>query len=225
MSFLEGCLDDELPNVPIDNCPEHFGQIQKIVLAHLRQADGTKTKFAPNAAVDPTDPAVIATWTPLLAAADRTKVVQTPFISEPVSEAGAMRTYGGGNATRNGIILNVGREAQQFESKILATKQESIRALKEMQKGGGTGQATLGGYLINDSGQIAMSSNGLASDDVGFELFPFDLNALFIGDKTLGGLESIDFNMFNFMFSPNWSDNFSIVTPTDFNALEDLVTP
>ena len=226
MTLLGGCLDTELNDVPLSNCPENFGQTQKVVFQQVKDSAGAKNVFEPNHATTPTDPKLIADWNTLLAAADETKPVQSPFLSEPVSEAGAIRTFGGGNATINGVTLNIGREPQPFESKMLSVGQDSVRALKTFQRGAGMGKSTISVYLINEAGQIMMDSN--ISDvtdntDVAYELFGFPVSALFIGDKTLGGLEAPDSNMLNFEFSPNWSDNAQIITPTDFDALEDLV--
>jgi hypothetical protein len=41
-----------------------------------------------------------------------------------------------------------------------------------------------------------------------------------VSDKTLGGRENPDMNMVRFSLPANWSDNLSVVTPTDFNGLD-----
>lgn len=221
--MLSGCLDAELNDVPLSDCPENWGQTWKLLFFHRFLNDGSKNIFEPNLAVDPTDPTLLATWTPLLAASDETKPVQSPYLSEPVSEAGAKRTYGGGNATRGGITYNIGREPQPFEGKFISVKQDAIKALKTFQVGAGGHRSAIGVVLINEAGQMAFDSNGEASDSEDLDLFPFEIHSLFFGDKTLGGLEAVDNNMVSFEFLPNWSDNFTIVTPSDFDALEDLV--
>ena len=50
----------------------------------------------------------------------------------------------------------------------------------------------------------------------------FDVYALWVGDKNLGGFDEPDSNGISFWMPANWSDNFNVITPTDFNALEDI---
>jgi hypothetical protein len=224
--MITGCLDAELNDVPLSDCPENLGQLQKVILWHIFKADGTKNKFAPNDAGTPTDPALITNWTTFLAAADETKPVQSPFLDEPTSEAGAERTYGGGNATRNGVSINIGREPQTVEAKMLSqllgNTTNPVKALKTFQKGSGTGKSSIGVILVFEDGRMLFDSNGVATDDASLELYPIPAHKLFISDRTLGGLEAPDHNMISWQFAPNWSDNLVVVTPTDFDALEDL---
>lgn len=220
MSILCGCpRGAEIPDVPISSCVENFGQIQKIILQRVWEAPGTKNLFVPNAASSPTDPTLKATWTPLLAAADDTKVVQSPFITNPETEPGAAKTFGGGNATLNGIELIVGTDPTAFKSLILQTKQDAIAALKKFQC------EEVGVFFVDEFGAIAMDSNGEEATSQTLELYPFPIKSLFVGDKKFGGFEEPDSNALEFKLLPNWSDNFTIITPSDFNALTDLVTP
>lgn len=199
-------------DVPISECPEEFGQIQKVVFQRVFSTGTTKNAFviATNA------PDVLASWTPLLAAADGTKVVQSPFIQAPTNEAGAARTYGGGNETLGGIELVIGREPSTFTANILRSNQETIKALKEYQC------ENVGIYLIDEYGRIGMIADDVTTPT---EYYPIPISGLFVGDKVLGGLESPDMNVVSWSFYPNWSDNLKIITPTDFNALTDLATP
>jgi len=201
-----------IPSVPIPDCLEDFGQTQKVILQRLYKADGTPNQFV----VATNSPLVLASWTPLLAAEDDTKVVQTPFLSNPANEPGAAREYGGGNQTIGGIPLTVGREPSPFTSMYLRTPQITIAALKKYQG------EEIGVYLVNEYNQIMADSDGLATPLV---YRPIPIHSLFVGDKKLGGLEEPDSNAFNFMFLPNWSDNTRILTPTNFKPLRDLVTP
>lgn len=203
-----------IPNVPLDDCPESFGQVQKIILQRVFSSGSTKNKFSTLSGAGAPD--LLASWTPLLAAADGTKVVQSPFIQEPVTEPGAARTYGGGNTTLGGIEIIIGREPTPFTGNILQTAQKTIEALKEYQC------ENVGIYLVDEYGRMG----GLTDDnDTPTEFYPIPINGFFVGDKTLGGLENPDLNQIMWKFFPNWSDKFYIVTPTDFNALTDLVTP
>lgn len=209
MGILTECpRGASIENVPISDCPENFGQVQKLVLQRVFESAGVKNSIA--------DPTLLASWTPLLAAVDSTKVVQTPFIAAPVSEAGAEKTYGGGNETPNGIPIVIGSEPSTFTANILRAKQTTIKALKTYMGD------YVGVYLVNEFGQI-----GCLADDpeTPTAYLPIPIDSLFVGDKKLGGFDELDMNMIKFMLRPNITDNFVVVTPTDFNALTDLITP
>ena len=55
-------------------------------------------------------------WTPLLSAADSTKIVVSPYIQAPTAEAGAARTFGGGNETLGGVEEIIGRTNPVYRS-------------------------------------------------------------------------------------------------------------
>lgn len=213
MGLLCGCpTGAALQSVPLSTCLENFGQTQKIIFQRLRKADGTKNTFA----VATADPTLLASWTPLLAAADGTKVVQSPYVQGVETEPGAARKYGGGNQTLGGIEIVIGREPTSVTGMILRTKQDTIRALKSYMC------EEVGIFLVNEHGQIMSGSDG---NDPVVNYYPIEIRGLFIGDKKLGGVEEPDSNVIEFSFLPNWSDNAKIITPSDFNALNDLVTP
>ena len=94
-----------LTTIPAAGCPETFGQIQKIAFQRLKKADGTENKFTTS-----NDIKLKASWTALMAAADGSKVVVSPYVQAPTNEAGSARTFGGGNETLGGIELVIGRE-------------------------------------------------------------------------------------------------------------------
>lgn len=219
MSILCGCpRGAEIGDILIDPCPENFGQIQKIIFQRL--LNGTaKNKFAPNAVATPTDPTLLATWTPLLAASDDTKVVQTPYLNAPETEPGAARMYGGGNQTLGGIEIVLGADPTGFKGKFLATSQASIKALKEY------GCEKVGVFFVDEFGRIGAVTNGEASDSVDLEIYPIEIRSLFVGDKKFGGFEEPDSNALEFKMLSNWSNNFTIITPSDFDALTELATP
>jgi len=217
MGILIDCPQGaEISDVDISRCPESVGQVQKAVFQRLNSAAGVKNKFV--IAVD--DPNVIASWTPKLAASDGTKVVQTPYIQAPVTEAGAAREFGGGNETLGGVPIVIGREATAFTGNMLFVSQATIAELKTYQ-----GEAIAGGlgvFLCDEHGRVI----GVADDvDTPTEVYPIPVAGLFVGDKTLGGLEGADMNMISWKFLPNWSDKLVIIKPADFNSLTDLVTP
>lgn len=213
MGLLSGCPRGAALNaVPIENCVESIGQVQKGIVQRIRKADGTKNFFD----VATADPSVLASWTPLLAAADDTKVVQTPFFAQPEFEPGAARKYGGGNATLGGIEIVIGREPTAVTAMFLRTAQKTIKALKTYMV------EEVGIFLVDEYGRLIGLGDGAETPT---KIYPIPVNGLFVGDKKLGGLEDIDSNAFEFSLYPNWSDNLVIITPTDFDALNDLKTP
>lgn len=213
MSLLCNCpAGAALSNIPISECPESFGQVQKVIFQRIFSTGSTKNSFVAATA----DPKLKASWTPLLAAADGTKIVQSPYIQAPTTEAGAAKTYGGGNETLGGIEIIIGREPTSFTGNILRSTQDTIAALKTFMC------ETVGVYLVDEFGRIGALVDNRTTPT---KYFPIPIQGLFVGDKSLGGLEAPDMNVISWKFFPNWSDNLVILTPTDFNALTDLATP
>lgn len=199
-----------LPDVPAITCSESFGQIQKVAFQRLTKDGVSKNSFTTAKAIT-----ALASWTPLLSAADSTKVVVSPYIQAPTAEAGAARTFGGGNETLCGVEEIIGREPTPFTGVIRKAPQAVIKALKEMQcESWGD---NLGVFLFDENGAIGAIKD---SSTVG-TYYPIPIRSLFIGDKTLGGLEAPDSNAIQWSFLPNWSDDLEIVAP-GFNPLTDL---
>jgi len=201
---------EALPDIPTVVCPEGFGQIQKAAFQRITKADGTKNSFTTAKLIT-----LLASWTPLLAAADSTKVVVTPYIQAPTNEAGAARTFGGGNETLGGIEEIIGREPSPFTGVLRRVPQSIIAELKKLQCES-VGD-NLGVFLIDEFGRIEAIKDPVTADTY----YPIPIRSLFIGDKSHGGLEAPDSNAISWMFLPNYSDNLAIVVP-EFNALTDL---
>lgn len=199
-----------LPDVPEIKCAETFGQIQKVAFQRLTKDDGTKNSFATAKAIT-----ALASWTPLLTAADSTKIVVSPYIQAPTAEAGAARTFGGGNDTLGGVEEIIGREPTTFTGVIRKAPQTVIKALKEMQCE--SWSDNLGIYLFDENGAIG----AIKDEATEGTYYPIPIRSLFIGDKTLGGLEAPDSNNVQWSFLPNWSDDLAIIAPS-FNPLTDL---
>lgn len=211
MGLICDCpLAESLPDVPVFDCPEDFGQIQKVAFQRLESAPGKKNQFV-NETNDITEK---ASWTAFLEAVDGTKIVVSPYIAAPTTEPGAMRTYGGGNETPGGIEINIGREPTPFTSNLLRQHPATIKALKQLQCEG-----ELGVYLIDENGHIgALADN----PETPTKYSPIPIYGLFVGDKNLGGIEDVGKNVLSWKFKANWSDNLVRVQPADFNALTDL---
>ena len=199
-----------LQTIPANGCPESFGQIQKVAFQRISKDSGEKNAFTSDAAIG-----LKASWTALMAANDSTKVVISPYIQAPTTEAGAARTFGGGNETLGGVEQVIGREPTAFTGVIRSVAQSVIKAMKSLQC-----EATndnLGVYLFDENGNICAVKG--ATDGT---YYPIPIRSLFVGDKSFGGLEEPDSNAIQWSFLPNYSDDLTIVSPTDFNPLTDL---
>jgi hypothetical protein len=200
-----------LPNIPNFTCAESFGQIQKVAFQRLYKNAGGKNSFTTKA-----DIGVQASWTQFLSAVDDTKIVLTPYIQAPTVEAGAARTFGGGNETLGGIEEVIGREPTPFTAVLRRVPQNIIKALKQLQCE--SDSQNLGVYLFDENGNIG----ALQGETIEATYYPIPIRSLFFSDKTLGGLEAPDSNNVQWSFLPNWSDDLVIVAPKDFNPLTDL---
>lgn len=200
-----------LPDIPVSNCPESFGQIQKVAFQRLYKIIGEKNSFNADAGIGKK-----ASWTPLLSADNDTKIVISPYIQAPTAEAGAARTFGGGNETLGGVEEIMGREPTPFTGVMRKLPQKIIKALKELQcESWGD---NLGVYLFDENGAIGAIQDAKTATTH----YPIPIRSLFIGDKTLGGYEAPDSNNIQWVFLPNWSDDLAIIVPEDFNPLTDL---
>ena len=199
-----------LQTIPASGCPESFGQIQKVAFQRISTDAGEKNGFTAQAAIG-----VKASWTALMAAADSSKIVISPYIQAPATEAGAARTFGGGNETLGGVEQIIGREPTAFTGIIRSVKQEIIKAMKPLQCE--AVNDNLGVYLFDENGNIC-AVKGTAEG----QYYPIPIRAFFVGDKSFGGLEEPDSNAIQWSFLPNYSDDLAIVAPTDFNPLTDL---
>ena len=152
----------------------------------------------------------------MLSSTTDTKVVVTPYIEAPTTEGGDAITAGGGNDSLGGVQYVVGRNAVTFSSVMRQVPQNIVKAMKPLMCEANVGN--LGVYLFNENGQIA----ALQDPTTTTTYYPIPVRSLFVGDKLLGGLEALDSNALNWSFTPNWSDQLAVVTPTDFNPLTDL---
>lgn len=207
-----------LSTIPAVSCVESFGQIQKVAFMRLKKADGTVNSF-----VDGSTTGIdkLAAWTAKMALTDGGKVVISPYIQAPTSEAGEARTFGGGNETLGGVELVIGRNPTSFSGVFRAVPQAIIKVIKELQC---EAQAdNLGVILFDENGNIeAIKQSVTAEGTTTVSYLPIPIRSLFVSDKTHGGLEAPDSNNISWTFLPNFSDDLAIVAPSDFNPLTDL---
>ena len=208
-----------LPTIPAAQCAETFGQIQKVAFMRLKKADGTVNAF-----VDGSTTGIDkkAAWTAKMALTDGGKVVISPYIQAPTSEAGDARTFGGGNDTLGGIEMVIGRNPTSFSGVFRAVPQSIIKVIKELQCEAMADN--LGVFLFDENGNIeAIKQSVTVESTTTVSYLPIPIRSLFISDKAHGGLEAPDSNNISWSFLPNYSDDLAIVTPSDFNPLTDLV--
>lgn len=208
-----------LTTIPAVGCAESFGQIQKVAFMRLKKADGTVNSFVDGSA---TGIDKLAAWTAKMAKTDGEKVVISPYIQAPTQEAGEARTFGGGNETLGGVEMVIGRNPSTFSGVMRAVPQSIIKIMKELQcEAQGD---NLGVVLFDENGNIeAIKKSETVEQVTTVSYLPIPIRSLFIGDKTHGGLEAPDSNAISWSFLPNYSDDLSIVAPSDFNPLTDLV--
>lgn len=197
-----------LADLEIAECKESLGQIQKVLIQRVYNTAGVKNTISAE------DIKAKAQMTPLLSAADGTKLIVSPYIQNPTTEPGAARTFGGGNQTLGGIELVIGREPTTFTGIIYQEAQSTVKTMKEYSC------ENIGVYLLDENGNI-----GALSEDDGKNFMPIPVGKFFVGDKKLGGFEEPDSNAIEWNFFPNWSDNLVIIkgTDLDYSPLTDLV--
>ena len=198
-----------IPNVA---CPENFGQIQKVAFQRLRKADGTKNSFTNSASI-----LLKASWTALLAAADGSKVVVSPYINAPADSGGDARRTGGGNDDLGGISEVLGGNPVQFDGSMRSVPQNVIKIMKELECEANAGN--LGVYLFDENGKI----EAIQDETTQTTHYPIPIRSLFIGSKIHGNFDAKDSNAISWLYPDNYSDQLKIVTPTDFNPLTDLI--
>ena len=202
----------EIEDLAALTCYEDFGQIQKMAFQRQYASAGVKNSF-----IEATNSILVkASWDAFIAAADSTKLQMTPYVENPTTTPGTARTTGGGNATIGGTNKVIGTESTTNEYYLNAYNQGIVKSLKTYMS-----EPSLGVFLFNEHGQI-----GAIADDrdtpTAYYPVPIAPRTMFVGDKLFAGLEEEDRNMLSFEYLANWSDNFVILNPTDFNPITDL---
>lgn len=210
MSLCSVCVTPtEIPDITASTGNVRLNEIQKIIFQR------TKTGTTRNEiTIASSNPNLLATWTPLKAASDSTKVTISPYIDGPESEAGGPRESGGPGETRGGIPRRNGRENTPFSARLLDMQTAIIADLKLYEC-----EPELSVFLINECGNIIGKTDDPASPTV---FYGFPIRSLFISDLNMGQYTQSDSYMIQWNFLPNWSDNLHVVTPSDFDALVEL---
>ena len=188
-----------LPPIPNMTCGIRYGQVQKIAFTRI----GNLFSNSSNPITD------LASWTAFLSAEDSTKIVVTPYVEAPTMEGGDEKTFGGGNATLDGIIMVLGSQPIRMSFALRNYPQTIISALKILTK-----IKDLGVFLFNDNGGIICLQEGGT-------YLPIPIRALFVGDLILSGRTQPDRNTMKFSFKSNYSDKLVVVKP-NFSPVNDL---
>lgn len=188
-----------LPPIPNMTCGIRYGQVQKIAFTRI----GNIFSNSSNPITD------LASWTAFLSAEDSTKIVVTPYVEAPTMEGGDEKTFGGGNATLDGIIMVLGSQPIRMSFDLRNYPQTIISALKILTK-----IRDLGVFLFNDNGGIICLQEGGTYQ-------PIPIRALFVGDLILSGRIQPDRNTMKFSFRSNYSDKLVVVKP-NFSPVNDL---
>lgn len=208
-----GCpVGEHLEAIQDQQCKSSFGQIQKLLIQRRLDDNGALNKIAAATIITK------AGWVALIGAGDSTAVVVSPELSNPETEPGAARTFGGDNQTVGGVQIIVGREATQFTGAFYELDQSVIKTMKSYQC------EDVAVYFIDEYGNIGCLVDSLGSTGSVTNYRGVPIQSLFIGDKNFGGLTDPDSNAISFSMKPNWSDDFVIIKQStmDFNPLTDL---
>jgi hypothetical protein len=207
MSLINACpLPAALVSVPETTCAVRFDQISKIAFQKIQTTPSFTT----------TTILVKATWTPLLAASDDTKLVLSPLLNNLVIPASELNAEGGNDNTTIGGVRNVkGLNGVTPTAKILnisdATKQ-AIQGLFEFSKSPAPGATMLWAYFLTTDGHVIFKKNGTNCE--GIEVYNVCL-----GDPGSEGFNKDNEHNFSFDLLPGWSDGVEMLKLTDFKAL------
>ena len=196
---------DPLPTIDAVTCAERFGQTQKLIFQRLLDNHGEENYITNTEAV------TISAWGSLKESGDSTQICVTPFVTNPTTDGGDVKTTGDGNEALNGIGSVVGSNPVNFSCRLENCPQDRVASLKSLicEALGGN----LGVYLINENGQIKGIKTTKAISNVSTDVWmPIPIRAFFVSDEHLGGLDANDYNDLSFKFVPNYSDKTAIIT-------------
>ena len=205
MSNCNCPLPSALTDIAATGCPFNLGQLQRVIITRASSA------FFP-ATVATSNPNLLATWTPLLTAADDTKVVKTPLIGgNPAIVGGSAITQGGNdNSTLNGEVEVTGTESSVFTADFKDLEPTIAKAMKDLKC------ESVKVFFVNDAGDII----GVSKDSgTTFDGLTVNGKSFFLSDRNNNGFGQKDVNTLSFNLAPGWDDYLMKVTPTDFNAL------
>lgn len=195
-------------------CPVKFGQIQRLAFRLVPDSTVATPTFA-----DIDDLEDSAKWVAAIAAADRTKIVLTPFISAIVIPPGAViEEEGGNNNTINGIPILEGQSLVKIAGKIYNLDPEIAKQLRTLTQFSALtpGFSDLECFMFNEFGHIICNYTGedLATGvPSGIRVFNFTVPS--VGSE---GLLKPNVNNVEFAIDGTWDQKLMIGKPTELEA-------
>ncbi len=188
-------------------------------MAHLEQTIGlyfqeTQATYT----ITPTTAKLLATWTPLFAAADATIVTKSPLmVGVTIPKSEGIFTGGNDNTTVGGLTLYKGEGSVRVEAMIRTSKADMIDSFR-----GYTpftvpaGSSTLNAYLIGRNKRIS----GLTQSA---KLVPIPIHNLRISSVGSEGFNSFNEYAVSWEFLAGWDEGFTTVIATDFDPAATLL--
>lgn len=206
----------------VSGCKSSMGQLQKILIHRqyrtvddseetpsFRKGDLVVYPYMTGSTVSTTSITKRTGIDAARAATDDTKIIATPFLNAPSVQAGNPITFGGGNDSRGGIEVITGSEPTTCETAIYQLDQAVIKELKKLMC------EDVAFILVDEYGNLGLLKETDASGNTSLRGIP--VSGLFVGDKTLGQLQDVDKNAFNWKFLPNWSDDLVIIPAAELD--------
>ena len=195
-----------IASIPNDSCPIRWEQVQKLLLRRITGAEALTTATV----------LLSATITPLLSAADATKIVVSPFLSNVVFPPNEILKEGGNdNTTLNGVpqLRGLGFTNVTFQLKNASAAVAAALAAITAETAVQPGQTNIEALLVNKDGKV-IAKNPASTTVVGFPIYNFVLT-----DVSSEGFGRDNVYNGSFDLAPGWSDKHAMYTPTDWNAL------
>jgi hypothetical protein len=189
-----------LEDIPDFECAFRFDQVQRFFFQRLQ-------------AVSSFTAATIilgATWTPLLAAEDDTKIVKTPRLANVIIPPGEILKEGGNdNTTLDGIPRLNGRGFSPVTIDLLDMTPAILSGIRALANES-VGASNIILRMVNRFGQIISHSDG---DGI-------PVYNIMVGDIGTEGFGKPNVARLTFDLPPGWSDNVQMFVPTPpFNPL------
>lgn len=202
-----------IASIPAQACDFSLDQIVRIVFQR-RQATSTFLSTG----TTPKPITALSSWTPLLTAADSTKVQPTPlFDSLTIPPSEGQEEGGNDNSTIFGIPIDLGdtsiKVTGQHRNLESAVKAALDKYRSESQASKGASSLTV--YLINRFGDIFHLSDK-AGDPVGIPVYNYRLSS-----RGSEGFNQSDKVPFSFYLEPGWDQALKSTKPA-FNPIVEL---
>jgi hypothetical protein len=196
-----------LAAAPDPSCPIRWDQIQKM---GIRRITGRTTLTTATILL-------AANITPLLSAADNTKLLISPFLADfKIPQSEPIKQGGNDNTTLNGMpkLEGFGFVTVTFEIRnVDPTTADALRALASESGGIMPGATDLEGWFFNRYNKIIID-NPASTQAIGFKLYNF-----VVSDVGTEGLNKDNIWKGSFDLEPLWSKTAKLLTPTDWVPL------